>query len=214
MTGPAGSWRWTWPRWLRGTDDADATVLARCTGPVLDIGCGPGRFVSTLNAQGVAALGVDIARTAVALTRAQGLPALLRDVFAAVPGEGRWPTVLLMDGNVGIGGDPGRLLDRIRELLGPAGRLLVETHPYDAVHDLLDVRFSVDGRDEGPQFGARSWGPTPWRATPTRPATSWTSRGRPTGGASSGWPTAGRAAAGRRRARRHRRPRSPAGWPG
>ncbi len=139
-------------RWLRGTDDADATVLARCTGPVLDIGCGPGRFVSTLNAQGVAALGVDIARTAVALTRAQGLPALLRDVFAAVPGEGRWPTVLLMDGNVGIGGDPGRLLDRIRELLGPAGRLLVETHPDDAVHDLLDVRFSVDGRDEGPQF--------------------------------------------------------------
>ena len=39
-------------RWLAGADDADDTVLDRCTGPVLDIGCGPGRFVSSLNARG------------------------------------------------------------------------------------------------------------------------------------------------------------------
>jgi hypothetical protein len=34
--------------------------------------------------------------------------------------------VLLADGNVGIGGDPGILLCRCRELLGPRGSVLVE----------------------------------------------------------------------------------------
>jgi SAM-dependent methyltransferase len=139
-------------RWLAGVDIADETVLARCRGPVLDVGCGPGRFVSELNARGVAALGVDIAETAVELTRGQGFPALLRSVFADLPGEGRWPTVLLMDGNIGIGGDPLRLLGRIARLLRPGGRLIVESHADAAAHELLEVRFSEHGQVVGPPF--------------------------------------------------------------
>lgn len=139
-------------RWLSGVDAADETVLGRCAGPVLDVGCGPGRFVSSLNERGVAALGVDIAETAVALTRGQGLPALLRNVFADLPGEGRWPTVLLIDGNIGIGGDPLRLLVRIRSLLAPGGILLVEAHPRAAADDLIEVRFTSRGVPVGPLF--------------------------------------------------------------
>ena len=44
---------------------------------------------------------------------------MLRDVFDRVPGTGRWMTVLLADGNIGIGGDPAALLRRAGELLAP-----------------------------------------------------------------------------------------------
>ena len=37
--------------------------------------------------------------------------------------------VLLADGNIGIGGDPGALLARCRQLIGPTGRVLVELDP-------------------------------------------------------------------------------------
>ena len=40
-----------------------------------------------------------------------------RDVFARVPGEGRWVRMLVADGNVGIGGDPAMLLARTARLL-------------------------------------------------------------------------------------------------
>jgi hypothetical protein len=60
------------------------------------------------------------------MARARGATALIRSVYERLPGEGRWTTVLLADGNVGIGGDPHRLLSRIRDLLAPAGTLLVE----------------------------------------------------------------------------------------
>lgn len=142
-------------RWLAPVDDADGTVLRRCIGPVLDVGCGPGRFVRALAERGTAALGVDIAEAAVSLTRGLGVPALRRSVFDPVPGEGRWPTVLLMDGNIGIGADPGRLLRRVRHLLGAAGQVLVETDPDAEVDETMLVRFAHRDGVLGPQF---EWG--------------------------------------------------------
>lgn len=139
-------------RWLAGPDRADDSVLDRCCAPVIDIGCGPGRLVSSLSNRGVPALGVDIAEAAVALTRGHGTPVLLRSVFHDLPGEGRWPTALLIDGNIGIGGDPLRLLQRVRTLLAPAGRALIELDPDDSTDELLTVRFSEDGRPVGPLF--------------------------------------------------------------
>ena len=45
-------------RWLAPVDAADRALLAHATGPVLDIGCGPGRHVAALVAAGVDALGL------------------------------------------------------------------------------------------------------------------------------------------------------------
>lgn len=104
----------------------DRTVLGLCNGPTIDLGCGPGRFVADLVRRGVPALGVDQSATAVEMARRSGAPALLRDVFGPLPGTGRWQTVLLADGNVGLGGDPLRILRRAVELLGRDGICLVE----------------------------------------------------------------------------------------
>jgi len=93
---------------------------------VIDLGCGPGRLVVDLAARRVPALGVDSSPSAVALARMRGATVLQRDVFEPLPGEGRWATVLLFDGNVGIGGDPRRLLARCRQLLAAGGELLAE----------------------------------------------------------------------------------------
>jgi SAM-dependent methyltransferase len=139
------------PRWRGPADPADHTVLRRCTGPVLDLGCGPGRLVTALSAMGIPALGVDLAGAAVQLTRERGAAALHRDLFARLPGERRWPTVLLLDGNIGIGADPVRLLARVERLLAHDGCLLVEADPDDR-DDRVSVRFAYRGRPVGPLF--------------------------------------------------------------
>jgi hypothetical protein len=72
---------------------------------------------------------VDTSRVAVRLARSAGATAVCRSIFDPVPGEGAWDTVLLADGNVGIGGDPVALLARCRDLIGPDGRVLVELDP-------------------------------------------------------------------------------------
>jgi SAM-dependent methyltransferase len=97
-----------------------------CDGPTIDLGCGPGRLLAGLVARGVPALGIDQSATAVELARRSGAPALRRDVFGPLPGAGRWSTVLLADGNVGIGGDPWRVLSRAGELLKNGGRCVTE----------------------------------------------------------------------------------------
>ena len=139
-------------RWLACVDAADETVLARCRPPVLDVGCGPGRFVAALNERGRPALGVDIADTAIALARRRGASAVVRNAFADLPGEGRWPTVLLMDGNIGIGGDPARLLRRMRALLAAGGRMIIETDVDPSRDELLDVRLARGGEPVGHPF--------------------------------------------------------------
>lgn len=116
-------------KWLggRGADEAfDDAVVSMCNGPTIDLGCGPGRLVARLVRRGVPALGVDQSATAVGLARRNGAPALRRDVFGPLPGTGRWQTVLLADGNVGLGGDPPRVLRRAAELLAVGGRCLAE----------------------------------------------------------------------------------------
>lgn len=130
-------------RWFAEPGPEERIALAAAVGPVLDVGCGPGRHVLALNAIGIAAVGVDNAPSAVDAARRRGAPAILGSIFDPVPSEGRWRTAILLDGNVGIGGDPRRLLRRVHEVLAPAGRVLVEVEPPGRGTGTLRVRAEV-----------------------------------------------------------------------
>ncbi|PIM69125.1 SAM-dependent methyltransferase [Streptomyces sp. JV178] len=171
-------------RWCARADEVDLQVLERCEGAVLDVGCGPGRLVAELAARGRPVLGVDVSRAAVARTRRLGGQALTRSVFEPLPGEGRWDTALLLDGNLGIGGDPAALLRRLARLLCSGGLLIAETVPMD-VDERAEVRL-VSGA--GPDVGAEAAFPWARLGTPAllryarplgwRAADQWTAGGR------------------------------------
>jgi SAM-dependent methyltransferase len=185
-------------RWCASPDAADLDVLHRCHGPVLDIGCGPGRMVTALAARGVRALGVDVSPAAVARTRHQGGAAVRRSVFDRLPGEGRWGSLLLVDGNIGIGGDPAALLTRLLALVAPGGRLLAE-----AAEDDVDERFTVRVEDADGHHGR----PFPWARLGitallhAATATGWILTGR--------WTTDGRPFTELRRPSGHFEPHTP-----
>jgi SAM-dependent methyltransferase len=113
-------------RYLAPADTTDHQILTNVGGPVLDVGCGPGRHLHALAARGVFALGVDLSPIAVELARGRGGHAIVGSIFGEVPGGGTWLSALLLDGNIGIGGAPVRLLDRLSSLLTRDGEVLVE----------------------------------------------------------------------------------------
>lgn len=122
-------------QWAAPADPVEQRRFEGIVGPVLDIGCGPGRLVVALAERGVAALGVDASPVAVGQATQRNAAALVRSVFDPMPGVGRWRTALLFDGNIGIGGDPARLLDRVSELLARGGLAVVEVaEPGSGLH--------------------------------------------------------------------------------
>jgi SAM-dependent methyltransferase len=120
-------------RYLGAADPVDESLVATIRGPVLDVGCGPGRHLQALARRGVFALG-------------GGANAIVGSIFGELPGAGTWRTALLLDGNVGIGGAPHRLLRRIAALLEPNGEILVELDPPGAPTGSIRARLeAIDG---------------------------------------------------------------------
>ena len=149
------TWELPIPIWSGEVDRADQQLLSRCQGPTLDVGCGPGRITAALSRRGLPALGVDVSALAVAMTRSRGALAVRRDIFSLTLGERRWSHVLLVDGNVGIGGDPVRLLWRCRDLVGTGGSVLLDLEPPGTGLRSSRVQLRQGGR-------ASDWFPWAW----------------------------------------------------
>ncbi|MGH8886296.1 MAG: methyltransferase domain-containing protein [Egibacteraceae bacterium] len=130
-------------RWLGEPTTAERRLLDRVEPPVLDVGCGPGRLVADLRRRGTPVLGIDVAPGAVSLARERGASALRCSVFDDVLDGWRWRTALLVDGNVGIGGDPMRLFRRVRELLDGSGLVLAEVEPPGVATRTLEMRLET-----------------------------------------------------------------------
>jgi SAM-dependent methyltransferase len=167
--------------WLGAAGAVDERVLDRARGPVLDVGCGPGRHVHALARRGVLAVGIDVSPSAVALARRRGATVLEASIFDRIPGAGRWRTALLLDGNVGIGGCPDALLSRLAALLARGGTVLAELDPPGTGVVRGRVRIE-DGATVGEWF-AWAWvganavdGPA--RAAGLRVAARWRDGGR------------------------------------
>jgi SAM-dependent methyltransferase len=138
-------------RWHGLPDEVELALLDTLPDPVLDVGCGPGRMVAALGAAGRPALGVDPSPAAVAEAARRRAPVLARSVFGPLPGEGRWGTVLLIDGNVGIGGDPVALLARAAGLVRPGGHVVAEVEPPGATTRTMTARLE-SSRGVSPWF--------------------------------------------------------------
>lgn len=134
-------------QWSSAPDRVDRELfIDPCDAATIDVGCGPGRLVAEIAARHVLAMGIDVSTEAVRQTRVRGALALRRDVYSAIPGEGRWEYALLADGNLGIGGDPVRLLSRLRDVLTWDGRVIAEVAEHGAGFVRERRRLRVDGR--------------------------------------------------------------------
>lgn len=141
--------------WHGPPDVADRILLDRLLvqpGPVLDVGCGPGRLAAAARSAGLPSLGIDLAPSAVRLARAKGALAAVACVFGELPHPGPWRHILLIDGNIGIGGRPESLLRRCVELLADDGVVHVEVGAPGSGNRSLRVRLERNLVDSGNWF--------------------------------------------------------------
>ena len=134
-------------RWTGAASPVDlALFVDPCTGSTLDVGCGPGRLTAAVTSKGLPALGIDISAEAVRLTRERGGAAVQQDVFDELPRGLRWRHMLLADGNIGLGGDPVRLLRRLLDRLENGGTMMVELAGPGVLGSRHQVQLRVAGR--------------------------------------------------------------------
>jgi SAM-dependent methyltransferase len=124
-------------RYCSAPSRSERRFLQQLSGPVLDVGCGPGRAAAFLRHRGTAALGLDANPALVDLARANGAWCVHQSMFDPVPFEGRWHEVLLLDGNIGIGGDPAKLIERLRSIVVIGGRALLEVERFGGITPMI-----------------------------------------------------------------------------
>lgn len=114
--------------------------------PALDLGAGAGRASLWLQRQGVEVTAVDSSTSAVAVCRERGVVDARLGDLTDPPTDKPWRLVLLLCGNLGLGGSPAgtrRLLQRLAEVSAPGALLVGDT--VDAGPPELGLRIRYQG---------------------------------------------------------------------
>ena len=122
------------PAWFFQTEGQwhpwEREVLSQVAGPVLDLGCGAGRASIYVASRGLDVTAVDHSAGAITVCRDRGvLDARLGDLTDP-PTDRPWQTVLLLCGNLGLGGDwtgCRGLLERLGEITADDAVLIGDT---------------------------------------------------------------------------------------
>lgn len=100
--------------------ERDALTDPALKGPVLDLGAGAGRASVLLESRGLEVTAVDSSPGAVAVCEARGLADVRLGDLRQPPADKNWGAVLMLCGNLGLGGD----FDSCRRLLKQLARIV------------------------------------------------------------------------------------------
>jgi SAM-dependent methyltransferase len=138
-------------RWLGPAGPADERLLDRADGPVLDVGCGPGRHAHELARRGIRVHGVDVSERFVDLARAGAPPGATferRDARTLAFDAEFDAVVCLCQGAFGLmtaTGDDEVVLGGIANALRPGGGLALSAfNAYFAVRYHEAATFDAD----------------------------------------------------------------------
>jgi GNAT superfamily N-acetyltransferase len=129
--------RWDW--W-------DRELLAAVeTGPVLDLGAGAGRASLYLQGRGMAVTAIESSAGAAEVCRRRGVLDTRVGDLNDPPSDQRWRTILLLCGNLGLGGSweaNRRLLQRLAAIAAPGAMLIGDSVNYDGRAEIgLRIRY-------------------------------------------------------------------------
>lgn len=132
-----GFGRWDW--W-----DRELLPLVR-QGPVLDLGAGAGRAALYLQERGLAVTAVDASPGAVEVCRCRGVADVRLGDLTDPPTDQAWAAILLLCGNLGLGGSwegSRRLLARLAGLAAPGAILIGDSVTPDGPPQIrLRIRY-------------------------------------------------------------------------
>lgn len=121
----------------------ERTALAKCSGKVLDVGCGAGSHALYLqNTRKMQVTAIDSSKGAIEVCQLRGIRDARNIHFESLTGE-KFDTILLLMNGTGIVGKLKQLdnfFQKVRELLAPKGQVLI---------DSSDLSYLLDPDDDG-----------------------------------------------------------------